>query len=377
MVNDPYILVADQESLDKLIEDLSLYEIAAVDTEADSMYHYTVRLCLIQITIGEHHYIVDPFAPIDITPIFKTRAMNSLILHGADYDLRMLWHHYRFSPKHVFDTMIAAKFLGEEGLGYASLVRKYFGIDLPKDNQKSDWTTRPLPPDMCEYAIHDTFYLHELCAKLGEQLKAQGKFTWMIETCNELIEKARQKKEEDPERWRISGSFRLQSKSLNILKHIWEWREKEAEKLDRPPYKVFGNELMLAIVRSATYSFPELREDYLPKLPRNFFGERRTDFLTMLQNAMQVPESEWPEENQKVPPPLISPDGELIDTLKEWRNERAAELHLDGAMLANRAQLIALATPIGLTWDDRYDAAHFLNWQRTIWNGILHNKLIR
>ena len=69
---------------------------------------------------------------------------------------------------------------------------------------------------MCEYAIHDTFYLHELCAKLGEQLKAQGKFTWMIETCNELIEKARQKKEEDPERWRISGSFRLQSKSLQL-----------------------------------------------------------------------------------------------------------------------------------------------------------------
>ena len=162
MVNDPYILVADKESLDKLLEDLSHYEIAAVDTEADSMYHYTVRLCLIQITIGEHHYIVDPFAPIDITPIFKTRAMNSLILHGADYDLRMLWHHYQFSPKHVFDTMIAAKFLGEEGLGYASLVRKYFGVDLPKDNQKSDWTTRPLPPDICEYAIQDNFYLHDL-----------------------------------------------------------------------------------------------------------------------------------------------------------------------------------------------------------------------
>ncbi len=374
MVNDPYILVEDEETLSALLEDLSHYEMAAVDTEADSMYHYNVRLCLVQITIGEHHYIVDPFAPIDIRPIFQTKAMNTLIFHGADYDLRMLWHTFRFSPKHIFDTMIAAKFLGEEGLGYASLVKKYFGVELPKDNQKSDWTTRPLPPDMCEYAIHDTFFLHELCARLGEQLQAQGKFQWMIESCNDLILRATQVKEEvDP--WRVSGSFRLPPKALNILKQVWLWRENEAEKLDRPPYKVFGTELMLAIVRSASYSFPKLCENLLPKLPRNFTGERRSDFLQMLQNAMQIPESEWPEMQHKAPPPLTSPDGELIDTLKIWRNERAAELNLDESMLANRAQLIALASPIGSTWDDRYEAAHFLHWQRSIWNGILHTKL--
>ena len=375
MANDPYILVENQETLDKLLDDLSLYDMAAVDTEADSMYHYNVRLCLVQITIGEHHYIVDPLAPIDIRPIFKTRAMNTLILHGADYDLRMLWHTFRFSPKHVFDTMIAAKFLGEEGLGYASLVKKYFGIDLPKDNQKSDWTTRPLPSDMCEYAIHDTFYLHELCALLGEQLKAQGKFSWMIETCNNLIVKAMQANEENGERWRIAGAFRLPPTSLNILKHIWLWREKEAQKMDRPPYKVFGNELMLAIVRAVSYSFPAIQENILPKLPRNFTGERRAEFLSMLQSAVSIPQKQWPPMQPKVPPPQIIPDGELIDSLKEWRDERAHELDLNESMLANRAQLIALATPVGASWDDRYDAAHFLNWQRSVWNGILSHKL--
>lgn len=377
MVNDPYILVADQESLESLVEDLSRYEIAAVDTEADSMYHYSVRLCLVQITIGEHHYIVDPLTPFDISPIFGTRAMNNIILHGADYDLRMLWHRFRFSPRHVFDTMLAAKFLGEGELGYASLVQKYFQVTLPKDNQKSDWTVRPLPTDMCEYAIHDTFFLHELCAILGEQLQAQGKFGWLIETCEDLIEKARQQKPEDPERWRIAGSFRLSPKSLNILKAVWTWREHEAEKLDRPPYKVFGNELMLAIVRSASYSFPNLREDFLPRLPRNFVGERKASFFETIRRAMLVPESKWPEVSHREHPPLVSPNGELIDSLKEWRNERAAELRFDEAMLANRAQLIALATPIGETWEDRYDAAHLLKWQRTVWNDILHKKLTR
>lgn len=377
MVNDPYILVADKNALEILIEDLSHYEIAAVDTEADSMYHYSVRLCLVQITIGEHHYIVDPLAPFDIRPIFKTRAMNNIILHGADYDLRMLWHRFRFSPKHVFDTMLAAKFLGESALGYASLVQKYFNVTLPKDNQKSDWTMRPLPTDMCEYAIHDTFYLHELCAILGEKLQEQKKFGWLLETCDDLIEKARQQKPEDPDRWRISGSFRLSPRSLNILKAVWTWREHEAEKLDRPPYKVFGNELMLAIVRSASYSFPNVREDFLPKLPRNFVGERKVSFFEMLKRAMRIPEDEWPEASHRGKHPLVSPSGELIDSLKEWRNERAAELNFDEAMLANRSQLIALATPIGETWEDRYDAAHLLNWQRSVWNDILSKKLTR
>lgn len=375
MVNDPYILVSDEKSLANLIEDLSHYEIAAVDTEADSMYHYSVRLCLIQITIGEHHYIVDPLSPLDISPIFKMPAMEHLIFHGADYDLRMLWHHYRFSPKQVFDTMIAAKFLGEPSLGYASLVQKYFGVTLPKDNQKSDWTVRPLPTDMCEYAIHDTFYLHELCAKLGEQLKAQGTFGWMIETCSDLIEKAKFQKEEDPERWRIAGSSRLRPQALNILKQVWNFREEEAKRLDRPPYKVFGNELMLAIVRAAVYSFPNVREDILPKLPRNFVGDRRKRFLDMLQSAMEIPESDWPEAFHRPPPPQISPDGELIDALKEWRDEHAAELRIESSMLANRAQLIALATPFGSSWNDRFDAAHFLRWQRNVWSGILHHKL--
>lgn len=377
MANDPYILVSDKESLENLVEDLSHYEIAAVDTEADSMYHYSVRLCLVQITIGEHHYIVDPLAPFDIRPIFKTRAMNNIILHGADYDLRMLWHRFRFSPRHVFDTMLAAKFLGEGALGYASLVQKYFGVTLPKDNQKSDWTVRPLPTDMCEYAIHDTFYLHELCAILGEKLLEQKKFGWLIETCDDLIEKARQQKPEDPDRWRIPGSFRLAPKSLNLLKAVWMWREREAEKLDRPPYKVFGNELMLAIVRSASYSFPSVHEEFFPKLPRNFVGERKADFFDMLERAMQIPESEWPEANHRARVPQVSPSGELIDTLKEWRNERAAELHLEEAMLANRSQLIALATPVGETWEDRYEAAHLLNWQRSVWNGILFKNLTR
>ena len=209
MQDEKYILVDSEESLANLLADLELYEMAAVDTEADSMYHYTTRLCLIQITIGEHHYIVDPLCGLDLAPLFKARAMQTLIFHGADYDLRLLWQTYGFSPKQIFDTMLAAKILGEEHLGLADLVREYFGDELKKENQRADWTTRPLPLEMCEYAIHDTFYLHELCAILVEKLQEAGRMSWLTEQCDALIEHAKHPAPPRKDPWRVTGSAPL------------------------------------------------------------------------------------------------------------------------------------------------------------------------
>lgn len=235
---EKYILVDNEEALASLLADLELYDMAAVDTEADSMHHYATRLCLIQITIGEHHYIVDALCNLDLSPLFKAKAMQTLIFHGADYDLRLLWQKFGFSPKKIFDTMLAAKLLGESHLGLADLVYKFFNEKLKKENQRADWTIRPLSLDMCEYAIHDTFYLHELCAILAEKLQKIGRLHWHEEQCDFLIEHSKQNNEKKHEPWRISGSNIYPPLALNILKNIWEWREEEAKALDRPPYKV-------------------------------------------------------------------------------------------------------------------------------------------
>lgn len=373
--NEKYILVDNEESLANLLADLELYDMAAVDTEADSMHHYLARLCLIQITIGEHHYIVDPLCSTDISPIFSTKAMQTVIFHGADYDLRLLWQTYGFSPKSIFDTMLAAKFLGEDHLGLADLVRKYFGDELKKENQRADWTIRPLPLEMCEYAIHDTFYLHELCAILSEKLIEAHRLDWLMEQCQALIEHAKMPGEKTREHWRLTGSSLFSPCGLNILKHLWEWREKQAELMDRPPYKVMPAELMLAIVRASQAHFPDVRVEQLPKLPRNFREERLDSFKEMLQAAISTPESEWPERLPKAPPPPVVPHSELLAALKFWRDEEASKEHLDPSLLANRAQLIWLAAPGSMAWEERYAEAHLMNWQKNIWNRILREKL--
>jgi len=375
MQNEKYILVDNEESLANLVADLELYDMAAVDTEADSMHHYHARLCLIQITIGEHHYIVDPLCGVDISPLFSTKAMQTVIFHGADYDLRLLWQAYQYSPKSIFDTMLAAKFLGAQHLGLADLVRENFGDELKKENQRADWTIRPLPLEMCEYAIHDTFYLHELCAILSEKLIAVGRMGWLMEQCNALIEHAKMPSERTREQWRLTGSSLFNPCSLNILKHLWEWREAQAEAMDRPPYKVMPAELMLAIVRAMNAHYPEIKIENLPKLPRNFRDERLDSFKAMLESAVATPESEWPERLPKAPPPPVIPHSELLAALKIWRDEEAAKLKLDPSLLANKGQLIWLAAPGDMPWEVRYNEAHLMEWQKKIWNGILREKL--
>lgn len=375
MQDEKFILVDSEESLASLLADLDLYEMAAVDTEADSMHHYVARLCLIQITIGDHHYIVDPLCGVDLAPLFKARAMQTVIFHGADYDLRLLWQTYGYSPKNIFDTMLAAKFLGEEHLGLADLVREYFHEELKKENQRADWTIRPLPLEMCEYAIHDTFYLHELCAILSEKLIQAGRLDWLMEQCQALIAHSKIPSEKNREHWRITGSSTFTSCSLNLLKHLWEWREKQAEELDRPPYKVMPAELMLAIVRSAQAHYPDVQIAQLPKLPRNFRDERLESFKAMLAAAIATPESEWPEKLSKAPPPPVVPHSELLAALKIWRDEEAEKLGIDPALLANKGQLVWLAAPGAMPWEDRYTEAHLMKWQREVWNHILQEKL--
>lgn len=369
-----YTLVDNDSSLQSLLQELEFYDMAAVDTEADPMFHYAVSLCLIQITIGDTHWLVDPLAGIDLSPIFKTKAMQNIILHGADYDLRLLWQRYHYSPRSVFDTMLAAKFVGEEKLGLADLVYKYFQQSLEKGNQKADWTKRPLPEDMCCYAMHDTTYLHELCALLGEQLLEKKRFSWLTETCSELIEHDKIKAPLKKDPWRMNGSSRLSAKSLNILKHLWEWREKEAEEMDRPPYKVLSPDLMFMIVKQLS-SLSTFDAEALPKLPRNFSGKRIESFYAMLKNAFQEPVENWPEVYSRPAPPLIPPNAELLEFLKSWRDEKASSLSIDPSMLANRIQLIALATPGTTSWEERFDNAHFMVWQKNIWIDILQQNL--
>src|ERR1700720_381326 len=160
----PKNLIATVAGVSELVAQVEPADRVAIDTEADSLHCYREKLCLIQISSGECDYIVDPLANVDLEPLRHALAEKEMVLHGADYDLRLLRRDLNFVPRKVFDTVIAARLIGIREFSLAALVKKYFGVELTKGSQKENWAQRPLPARMAEYAINDTHYLLPMAA---------------------------------------------------------------------------------------------------------------------------------------------------------------------------------------------------------------------
>jgi ribonuclease D len=374
--NPQFTIVDTEAELRKTCAVLNTVNSCVIDTEADSMHHYATRLCLIQVSAAGKHWLVDPLAPIDVAPLWRTSAMNDITLHGADYDLRMLGSHYGFYPKKIYDTMIAAKFLGEEHFGLAYLVEKYFSHKLMKENQRADWTIRPLPPQMCEYAVFDTIFLEAIRGMQTERLRQMGRLGWLEETCASLMLTARDfnKKvhESEGEPWRaVRGTKRFSSLECQLLRALWNWRDAEACALDRPTYKVLGPDQMIDIVVSAAIADTPLVSEDLPRLPRNFKGARLQSFMKTLRVARGAPESQWPSAAPPARPKGPSPNAQLMEKLRELRERKAAELGFEVSMLGNKNQLVELAAFGDATWEERFEKAALMPWQREVWLDML------
>src|SRR6476659_7706125 len=184
------ILKAVIDSAEKLTVFVRMLQAAswvAVDTEADSLHAYPEKVCLIQISTVAGDELVDPLAGVDINPMLDALTGHELIMHGADYDLRLLVKHHKFVPSAVFDTMLAARLLGLRQFGLSHLVEYYLGVKLEKGAQKANWAMRPLTERMELYARNDTHYLKSLADHLKEALHAKSRLAWHAESCARLI----------------------------------------------------------------------------------------------------------------------------------------------------------------------------------------------
>ena len=343
-------MIADQKALEELVDELRGQQRIAIDTEADSLHCYFEKVCLIQISSGPGHWLVDPLANLELQPLLDVVCSRRLVFHGADYDLRLLRRIGNFEPIDLFDTMIAARLVGKSGLGLAALVKEFFGIELSKASQKANWAIRPLPPEMVEYAHNDTRYLFEISDNLEADLKRLGRLEWFNESRDRMIASARELKERDDNTvWRISGSSALSPRAQAVLRVLWFWRDAEARAWDRPPFHVIGNDDMLRaaqqIAAGGNFSAPRMN------------GRRRKSFEVVLALALQIPESEWPK-IEKIRRKRVSKEQvERCDQLRKIRDRVAGELGLDPSIIAPRAALEATAADISsnvlMSWQRR------------------------
>jgi len=335
----------------------------AIDTEADSLHHYYEKLCLMQLSADSQHFLIDPLAGLNLAPLFEALKGKKLILHGADYDLRLMRRTFNFVPDRIYDTAIAAQILGYKAFGLGALIERHFNVVLPKGSQRADWSRRPLTDKMTEYAVNDTCRLVELADRLEAELKLAGRVEWRRQSCQRMIDDSMMDREVDPDqRWRIQGWRKLQNRQVPLLRAVWEWRDCEAQKSDRPPFKILGNEhlLQLAVWADANPT-ADVRE--FPHANRLFHGRRLETLRRSIKQALQLRRDEWPK------PPLsrgCRPDPAVVqatERLRKARNAIAETLQLDPGVLAPNWSLAAISAAGPSSIDDLRDSGRLMPWQ--------------
>lgn len=336
------LLVADARALDALLAELDAHpaDDVALDTEADSFHHYFEKVCLLQIARSGTAWLVDPLARLDLPPLFAVLSTRRLLLHGADYDLRLLSRGHGFTPRALFDTMLAAQLLGEKEIGLAALLSSRLGVTLDKSSQRADWSRRPLSPTLVAYAASDVLHLHQLVALLEADLVAKGRLAWHAEECARLLAQDFSPAPDDPETdWRIKGSNALSPKERAFLRELWPVREERARSLDVPPFRVLHNEALLAVCRRAAGGETRLAELFPRALPPPFASRVRE----ALERAAALPPSAWPPPRRGE---IVRPEPALekaVNRLKTRRDAVARGLGLDPGVLASRAALVEIA----------------------------------
>src|SRR5690349_5162202 len=278
-------VVDTEEKLQAFLPDLYAATWVAVDTEADSLHAYPEKVCLIQISTLFGDTLLDPLAGLNLAPVLKALSTHELIMHGADYDLRLLRKHHEFIPTAIFDTMLAARLLGVRQFGLSNLTESYLGVKLEKGPQKANWALRPLTERMERYARNDTHHLKPLADRLKEELRTKNRLAWHQEACAQLIQDSTLNEPQDTDLiWRVKGSHLLGRPGLAVLRELWRWREAEALAANRPPFFVLSHQTLVDVAAAAA-----MNRAIEALLPRHLSERRRNGVVKAIKRGMAVP----------------------------------------------------------------------------------------
>jgi ribonuclease D len=337
--------IASQQALADLMTEVRRAPRAAVDTEAASFHRYRDRIYLLQVSTEQRTALIDPLAVDDLSAFGAMLADPQMekVFHDADYDLRVIDRDYGFRAARLFDTRIAAQLAGEPAIGLAALLEKYLGIKLDKEHQKADWSQRPLPPAMLAYAAADTHHLLALRDALERRLRELGRFDWAAEEFSVL----------QSLRWtgiaggnadaflRVKGAKALPARSLAAFRELHRWRESVAEREDKAPFRIIGNESLLGVSRALPATPAELGR--VRELPSSLARRHGDALLDGVARAKLLPDAELPRIDRVARPQKDPGFDERVDKLKAARNRVAGELALDAGVLCGRTTLEAVA----------------------------------
>jgi ribonuclease D len=353
-----------RSALDELAKKLSGVALIAADTEAAGYHRYRDTVCLLQLSTRTDTYVVDTLAVPDLAPLGAVfeRSETEIVFHDADYDLRLLSRDFGFTVNSLFDTKIAAQFIGEQAFGLGSLVEKHLGISLEKKHQRADWAQRPLPADMLHYAAEDTRHLPELRDVLQAELVQRGRLAWAQEEFK-LAQQNRWAITEEGEAFlRTKGARDLKPRELAVLRELHTWRERAAETRDVATFRVLSNEALLELSRRMPATVAELVD--IRGLGPALIERRGQELVEAVQRAVHLDEALLPRfpRHPRRPPPDAEFDVR-VEKLRTARDHVAETLELDRGFLMPRQQLEDIAREKPRNHDQLLQIPHMRHWQ--------------
>lgn len=293
-MND-FQLITHKDTLAATLESFAGERVIALDTEASSFHRFRESVCLVQLSTRSRTFLVDPLSLPDLSPLGRLLADPGMevVIHDADYDLRILAKHHGIRVENVFDTLVAAELVNEPEIGLAALLGKYQGLQIDKRFQKADWSKRPLPQPMLEYAAGDTSHLIALRDILEEKLRAKGRWEWAEEEFALLTDAPfNLPVNDEPAFLRMKGAKTLKPHELAILRELFQWRDGIAEKQDRASFMILGNDVILSLATDPPKGMKDI-------LQRKGVNERVIErygiaIMAAVQRGLDLPKEEWP-----------------------------------------------------------------------------------
>jgi ribonuclease D len=359
-----YKIINTVAGLEKAVRTLEKAKAMAVDMEADSMYHFQVKVCLVQMATEKSTIVVDPLQVKNLSPL-KPLFFNpdvKKIFHGADYDVRSLFRDFSIEINNLFDTELACRFLGIKETGLEAVMKKYLNITLDKKYQKKDWSKRPLPKEMIDYAAGDVIYLLTLAQVCEKELEKKYRLAWVLEECDYLSKVRPVLWDEEPLFLKFKGAGRLKSKSLAVLEALLQFRKSIAEKKDKPLFKIIGNDSIMKIVTAKPATLRRLKgTKALSEKQIHMYGN---DLIEVVAGALKIPEDKLPVYPNTKVQRLPCEVPERITALKSWRSSKVRALKIDPGIICNNALIASIAIQNPLDRIGMGRIKEMKNWQK-------------
>ena len=343
LTHTEYMLIENDEDLYKIVVELQKEPAIGVDLEADSMFHYQERVCLLQISTHALNIVIDPLSVEDLSPLAPIFADARIrkVFHGADYDIRSLYRDFGIEVNSLFDNQIAARFLGVREIGLASLLKEKCYVLTDKKYQKKDWSQRPLPAAMLQYAVQDICHLLSLASILERELMEKKLLFCVKEECELLSGVRPNSSRKRPFFLSFKGAAGLDPRSLAVLEKILCFRDQVARRRDCPHFKVLGNKPIIDIVRIKPLTETDLTriKGLSPKLIDRF----GRSLIEKVKEGLSLPDEALPLYPKKPRRRLISKEAARVKALKSWRERLGRKWGVDPALVCTSAQIRAIA----------------------------------